>query len=481
MSPHRELLPSTERRTKIVCTLGPATRTPEKIDELIRAGMNVVRINCSHGTQDEHAETIRAVREVAKRYDVYIPILLDLAGPKMRIGEIAGGEVTLRPGDSFVLTTDAVVGDYDRVSINYPSLVADVTPGDRILMGDGEIELEVESSDGHEARCRVVVGGQLKSHKGVNAPGVKLREHVPTEKDRDDIRFGVEQGVDWFALSFVRSAEEIRTMKRLLDELGADTPVVAKIEKREALDHLDEVLEATDAVMIARGDLGLELPIQDVPLVQKDVLRAARAASKPVIIATQMLESMIVNPRPTRAEATDVANAVMDGTDAVMLSAETASGAWPVEAVRTMAEIALASEARVDYAERFHRARLMKGRSIPRAIAHAACYTAIETGARVIVCCTRSGQTARFVSNHRPPAKIAVVSPHAETLNRTMLYWNTHPIRIPLEPNTDAMIRAARRAVLDAGLARAGDRIVIVAGVPVDVPGTTNMIKADTL
>ncbi len=481
MSPHRSLLPSTERRTKIVCTLGPASRTPETIDALVRAGMNVVRINCSHGDHAEHAATIAAVREVARRYDVYIPVLLDLAGPKMRIGTIEGGEVTLRPGDAFTLTADDVVGNGERVAINYPGLLADVRPGDRILMGDGEIELEVASSDGRSARCRVVVGGQLKSNKGINAPGVKLRERVPTEKDREDIRFGVDQGVDWFALSFVRGADEIRAMRELLDSLGSDTPVVAKIEKREALDRLDEVLEAADAVMIARGDLGLELPIPEVPLVQKDVLRAARAAGRPVIIATQMLESMVVNPRPTRAEATDVANAVMDGTDAVMLSAETAAGAWPVEAVRTMASLALASEARVDYADRFHRASLETGRTIPRAIAHAACYTAIETGSRVIVCCTRSGQTARFVSMHRPPAKIAVVSPHEETLNRTMLYWNTHPIRIPLEPHTDAMIRAARRAVLEAGLAARGERVVIVAGVPVDVPGTTNMIKVDVL
>jgi len=443
--------------------------------------MNVARINCSHGNHETHEQTIATVRTAARYYGVHIPVLLDLTGPKMRIGEFPGGSVTLRAGEEFRICADPVQGDEHRVSTNYPPLVHDVSPGDRILMGDGEIELRVVRRAGNEAECEVVIGGQLKSHKGINAPGVKLSESVPTKKDIADVEFGVEHGVDWFALSFVRTADEVKRLRWLLDERDADTPIVVKVEKREALDNIDAILDASDALMVARGDLGLELPIQDVPLVQKDLIARAIAAARPVITATQMLESMIVNPRPTRAEAADVANAVMDGTDAVMLSAETAAGKYPVESVHTMAEIALASENHMDYAARFHRARLQTDKTIPRAIAHAACYTAIETGAKVIICCTRSGKTALYVSNHRPPAKIAVVSPHTETLNRTMLYWNTHPIAIPLEKQTDAMIREAKNAVLEANIANKGDHVVIVAGVPVDVPGTTNMVKADVL
>jgi pyruvate kinase len=399
----------------------------------------------------------------------------------MRIGEVAGGSVILTPGDEFTLTTDDIEGDATGVSVDYPALVSDAGDGDRILMGDGEIELRVEEAGESSLRCRVVSGGELRSKQGINAPGAKLRETVPTKKDIADVAFGLAQGVDWFAISFVRTADEVSALRALIARSGADTPVVTKIEKREALDNLDDILAVSDAVMVARGDLGLELPIEDVPLVQKDLVAAALEAGTPVIIATQMLESMIENPRPTRAEAADISNAVFDGTDAVMLSGETAVGRHPVRAVRTMARIAEATEKRVDYAARFSTLALHRDEPIAEAIAHAACYTAIETGARVIICCTRSGQTARYVSNYRPSAKIAVVSPYDDTLHRTMLYWNTHPIRIDLLDDTDAMIEMAKRSVLDAGIAAPGDRVVVVAGVPVNVPGTTNMIKADTL
>jgi pyruvate kinase len=387
----------------------------------------------------------------------------------------------LRAGDEFTLTTRAVPGDWREVSINYPALVADIGAGDRILMGDGEIELRVASKTATDVKCEVVVGGELRSNKGVNAPGVKLRESVPTAKDLVSIEFGIKAGVDYFALSFVRSVDEVARLRWLLREKGADIPIIAKIEKKEALDDLGGILDASDAVMIARGDLGLELPIEQVPLIQKDVIHRALLASKPVITATQMLESMIQNPRPTRAEAADIANAVFDGTDAVMLSGETASGKYPVEAVRTMAEVAEASEARIDYAGRFSAVAAHPGRSIPEAVAHAACFTAIEIGARVILCCTRSGQTALYVSNHRSPTRIAVISPHEPTLKRAMLYWNAESVRIGPSVDTDSMIDAAKRAVVEAGLAARGDRVVVVAGVPVDVPGTTNMIKADVL
>jgi pyruvate kinase len=472
-------LPSPTRRTKIVCTLGPASRSRDTIRRLVGAGMNVARVNCSHGTHDEHAETVAGVRAVAAELGVTIPVLLDLSGPKMRIGSIAGGYADLDVGGEYTLTTREIEGTADGVSIDYPELIDDLNEGDRILMGDGEIELRVVSTTDTDARCEVVVGGELRSRKGINAPGVKLRGTVPTKKDLDDAKFGLSQGVDWFALSFVRSAEEIERLRSVVAEAG--TPIVAKIEKREALDCIGDILATADGVMVARGDLGLEFPIEDVPLVQKDLIRAALGAGKPVITATQMLESMMTNPRPTRAEAADIANAVFDGTDAVMLSGETAAGRYPVEAVRTMASIAKASEGRIDYTSRFKSRIHDHELGIAEAVSHAACHTAVVTRARVIICCTRSGQTARYVSNYRPDAKIAVVSPSEETLRRAMLYWNTHPIAIELFPNTDSMIEAAKAAVLAAGIAERGDRVVVVAGVPVNVPGTTNMIKADTL
>jgi pyruvate kinase len=471
----------TDRRTKIVATLGPASGTPEMIEALIRAGMNVARINTSHGNADDHRKLIHTVRAVAERLGVYVPVLLDLSGPKMRIGTLAVGSAMLRAGDPFTLTMREVPGDWREVSITYAPLVEDVSQGDRILMGDGEIELRVVSKDKTDVNCEVVVWGELKSNKGINAPGVKLRETVPTEKDLVSIEFGIREGVDFFALSFVRSEEEVARLRLLLREKNADTAIIAKIEKKEALDNLDSIMEASDAVMIARGDLGLEMPIEQVPLIQKDLIRRSLAASKPVITATQMLESMIQNPRPTRAEAADIANAVFDGTDAVMLSGETASGKYPVEAVRTMSEVAEASESRVDYAGRFSAVAANPGRSIPEAVAHAACFMAIEIGAELILCCTRSGQTALYVSNHRSPTRIAVISPHEPTLKRSMLYWSTASVKINASGDTDSMIDAAKRAVVEAGIANRGDRVVVVAGVPVDVPGTTNMIKADVL
>jgi len=471
----------TGRRTKIVCTLGPASDSPAMIESLIEAGMNVARINMSHGNPESHAHLIDNVREVAKRLGVYLPVLLDLSGPKMRIGALAAGKATLHAGDSFTLTTRAVAGDWKEVTINYQPLVTDVKKGDRILMGDGEIELRVVSKTATDVVCEVVNGGELKSNKGLNAPGVRLSETVPTERDLKSIAFGIDHGADYFALSFVRTAAEVERLREILRGKGSDIPIITKIEKKEALENLPGILDASDAVMIARGDLGLELPIQQVPLVQKDVIRAALAAAKPVITATQMLESMIVNPRPTRAEAADIANAVFDGTDAVMLSGETASGKYPVESVRTMAEVAQASEARIDYAGQFAEQPPEPGTSIPEAVAHSACAVAIEIGAKLILCCTRSGQTALFVSNHRAPTPIAVISPHEPTLKRTMLYWSTISVRVSKGGDTDTMIGKAKEAVVAAGVAKRGDRVVVVAGVPVDVPGTTNMIKADVL
>jgi pyruvate kinase len=443
--------------------------------------MGVVRINMSHGTREEHAGTIQRVRSAATKLGLHVPILMDLTGPKMRIGAFTEGSVQLAAGDPFTLTSRDVPGDQSIVSINYPPLVADITLGDRILMGDGEIELSAKSKTGSDILCEVVIGGELRSHKGINAPGVKLAEEVPTQKDIDDALFGIEQNVDWFALSFVRFAREVDRLRDFLIDHGSEIPVVVKIEKREALENLDEILEVTNAVMIARGDLGLELPIAEVPLIQKDVIRSAVKKGRPVITATQMLESMIEHPRPTRAEAADVANAVFDGTDAVMLSGETAMGRYPVEAVRTMARVVAASEARIDYRSRLSGVALQEHGPIADAIAHAACQTAIEMDARAIVCCTRSGQTARLVSRYRPPMPIVAVSPDPKTLRRVGLYWNTVAADAPVQKDVDEMIAAAKAAVLRAGVAGEGDRVVVVAGVPIDEPGTTNVLKGDIL
>jgi pyruvate kinase len=469
------------RRTKIVCTLGPASNSPDVIGRLLDAGMDVVRVNMSHGTHREHAGVIAAVRAEAAKRSLHIPVMMDLTGPKMRIGKFPDGQITLAAGDQFTLTARDVTGGEKIVSINYPPLVADIELGDRILMGDGEIELRAGSKSGEDVVCEVVIGGVLKSNKGVNAPGVRLSEKVPTAKDLDDVRFGIDHGVDWFALSFVRYPTEVERLRDYLVDHGVDVPIVVKLEKKEALDNLDDILAVTDAVMVARGDLGLELPLSEVPLVQKDVIGKAVAAGRPVITATQMLESMAENPRPTRAEAADVANAIFDGTDAVMLSGETAAGNYPVQAVTTMAGIATASEGRIDYGEQLSLGKLHHYTDIATAIAHGACTTAVQIGAEVIVCCTRSGQTARLVSRFRPPMPIVAVSPDERTVRRVGLYWNTVAVAASFQDDVGDMVESAKAAVMRSGIAGKGARAVIVAGVPIDEPGTTNTIKADVL
>jgi pyruvate kinase len=469
------------RHTKIVCTIGPASDSPETLKALAEAGMNVARLNFSHGSHEHHASVIAHLRSVSKQSGVRIPVLQDLSGPKMRIGKLVENRIELAQGSKFVLTSRDVIGDQSKVSINYPELVEVLKPGDRILLADGELELAVISTSETEINCEVVAGGELRSNQGVNAPGVSFKKPVPTQKDIKDLLFGIEQGVDWVAQSFVRSADEIRSLRSIIKENGSDVPIIVKLEKREALDDLDRILEEVDGVMIARGDLGLELPMQEVPLVQKEIIKKANQVGKPVITATQMLESMMLNPRPTRAEVADIANAIFDGTDAVMLSGETAAGRYPVKAARTMADVAFATEQNVDYIEHFRSKPTTSGDNVEDAIAHAACHTALGIGAQAIICCTRSGQTARLVAKYRPQATIIVASPYEKTLLQAMLLWGTCPIQIAEAQNTDKMIAEAKSTVLKSGLANPGDRVVMVAGIPVGVPGTTNMIKADVL
>ncbi|MGD8413157.1 MAG: pyruvate kinase [Candidatus Latescibacterota bacterium] len=478
----KQFTPETNwRRTKIVCTLGPASGTPDVIGRLLDAGMNVARINMSHGDQDHHAAAISAVRREAKKRGIHVPIMMDLAGPKMRIGALPDGQVSLSAGEKFTLTAGENAAGDRIVSVNYAPLLDDLERGDRVLMGDGEIELRVEAKRGDDVVCDVVVGGVLKSHKGINAPGVRLREEVPTVKDLDNVRFGLDVGVDWFALSFVRFPREVERLREFLNDHDTDVPIVVKLEKKESLQNIDEILEVAGAVMVARGDLGLEIPIAEVPLVQKDIISKAVAAGRPVITATQMLESMIERPRPTRAEAADVANAIFDGTDAVMLSGETAAGNFPVQAVATMADIAVASEERIDYADLLSHRQLHHDVSVAAAIGRSACGTAVEIGARAILCCTRSGQTARMVSRFRPPMPIVAVSPNESTLRRVGLYWNTFGVPAPFQENVDDMVDAAKSAALETELVAKGDRVIVVAGVPISEPGTTNVIKVDMM
>ena len=469
------------KRTKIVCTIGPASNSPETLRSLIEAGMNVARVSFSHGTHADHAQTIARLKAVSTQLGVGVPILGDLSGPKMRIGKFRDEPIELSQNSKFTLTTRAAIGDSTVVSMNYPELIADVKPGARILLADGEIELGVISTTSTDIICEVIAGGEVRSNKGISVPGVSLQTPIPTEKDVDDLRFGIQHGVDWIAQSFVRSVADLRNLRTILQQHDSNVPIVAKLEKREALADLDGILAEADGVMVARGDLGLEMPLPEVPLIQKEIIERANLAGKPVITATQMLESMIANPRPTRAEVTDIANAIFDGTDALMLSGETAIGKYPVDAVRTMAEVAIATEATIDYVEHFKRQPITFEESVPEAMAHAACHTALEISAKAIICCTRTGQTARLVAKYRPHAKIAVVSPYEDTLRRAMLFWGTLPVSIEFAPDTDTMIVSAKRAVLASGLAQTGDRVVIIAGIPADVPGSTNMIKADIL
>ena len=470
------------KRTKIICTLGPASESPEIIKALIDAGMDIARLNFSHDTHEVFVRRIKLVRQISAELNKTVAILQDLSGPKLRIGKIEPGPVLLNPGNPFTLTARPVVGDEREVSITYRNLPRDVKSGDIIFLADGQFELKVLSVNNTDINCEVIVGGELTSNKGIHVPGVSLSAPAMTEKDMDDLKFGIQQGVDWIALSFVRNRDDVLRVRRVLKESQVDIPIIAKIERREALQNIDEILQVVDGLMVARGDLGLEIPIREISAVQKRIIKKANAVGMPVITATQMLESMIENPRPTRAEVTDIANAIFDGTDAVMLSAETAIGKYPVQAARIMDEVAGGAEDNIDYIQLFQGKQITPDyHDIADAISHAACHVALNVGARAIICCTRSGQTARMVAKYRPHAPIIVVSPSEEVLRRLILFWGVFPLKIEQAEDTDDMIAKAKLAALESGIANNGDTIVIVAGIPIDIPGTTNTIKADIL
>ncbi|MFO7655053.1 MAG: pyruvate kinase [Candidatus Krumholzibacteriia bacterium] len=467
-------------RTKIVCTIGPATWDRTTLERLVAAGMNVARLNFSHGTHDEHAEVIRSVREIAADTGRPLAILQDLAGPKIRTGNLAAGPVVLEAGQEFVLTARDVPGDAEQVGLTYPELPQNLQVGDRLLLADGAMELRVVATSGSDVRTLVVNGGELGSFKGINLPDRSVNAPILTDKDRADLDFGLEQRVDYVALSFVRNAHDVLMVRDILKRKNREVPLVAKIEKHEALRNIDEILELVDGLMVARGDLGVEIPVERVPGVQKMLIRKANAAAKPVITATQMLRSMVDNPRPTRAEVTDVANAILDGTDAVMLSEETAVGHYPVEAVGVMVRVAADIEQQFPYEEWTQDVPRHQHPSVEEAVAHGACRLADEIRASAIVTLTRSGSTTRKVVKYRPRQRVMAVTPDETTYRRLALVWGAQPLRIAAREAFEEIERDAIATSLEAGTVAPGDKLVITAGMPFAARGTTNLIKVTT-
>ncbi|KAF0194588.1 MAG: pyk [Bacillota bacterium] len=465
------------RKTKIVCTIGPTSESIEMLRELIRAGLDVARLNFSHGTHAEHLERINSIRQVAAEEGKHIAIMLDTKGPEIRIGTFATGSTTLEPGDPFTLTTEKILGTRDRVTVTYEGLPQDVLPGDRLLLDDGLIEIKVEQVVGSEIHCRTVVGGVVSNRKGINVPGKRVNLPAISVQDEADLKFGVDHNVDFIAASFMRSAADVFAIRKMLEKFGATIPIIAKIENKEGVDNLDSILKVVDGLMVARGDMGVEFPAEEVPIIQKQMIQKCNATGKPVITATQMLDSMIRNPRPTRAEASDVANAIYDGTDAIMLSGETANGKYPLESVQLMARIAERTERALPYEEyRTHRF-VSPSPTVTNAISHATVQAAAELCAAAIVTSTQSGWTARMVSKYRPNAPIVAVTTDAQAARRLNLVWGVYPVMGEHISTTDEMMEVAVLRSLQAGYIKNGDLVVITAGIPVGVPGTTNLLK----
>lgn len=469
------------RKTKIVCTIGPASISPAVLIELIQSGMNVARINASHGTISEHGQYINTLRSESEKLKLPVAILLDLPGPKDRTGKTKKGGIKLREGAEFMLTTRDVLGDEAQVSVDLPELPRHVRLGQNIFLDDGLIKLEVISISPDSVKCRVLTGGRLYDNKGINVPGVKWETESVTTEDWQHLKSGVEQGIDFVGLSFVRRPEDVQEVREFLEKHNSSTQIIAKIERPEALENFDAILEAADGVMVARGDLGVQIPIQRVPVVQKELIRKCNHVGKPVIVATQMLESMVDSPIPTRAEATDIANAIFDGTDAIMLSEETAIGHYPVEAVKIMHLIALEAEAALPYDEMFS----IRGKDLQPltddAISYAACHIARQLGARVVIAYTASGSTARRVSKYRPRTPIVAVTPNEDIRRQLSLSWGVTTVKVREPKLIVNMFSGAAEAVCKAGIASAGDLVVVTAGVPIGEPGTTNMLKVEKI
>ena len=462
------------RRAKIVCTMGPAVEAPGKVEQLIKAGMNMARLNLSHGSYEEHQSRFDAVRNAAKTAGVPVAILVDLQGPKIRLARFAQGPHDLSRGDVFTITTDEIDGTKDRVGTTYKGLPGDCKPGDRILIDDGKVTVEVTSVTKTDVVTKVIEPGAVSNNKGINLPGVAVSVPALSEKDIEDLRWGLKAGADFIALSFVRSAEDIKDVHRIMDEEGIRVPVIAKIEKPQAVANLEGIVAAFDGIMVARGDLGVELPIEDVPLVQKHCIELARDAAKPVIVATQMLDSMITNSRPTRAEATDCANAVLDGADALMLSGETSVGEFAIEAVETMARI-------IQKTEEGGLERIRPIINSPRTKGGAITKAATEVGAIVeakyLVAFTQSGDSARRMSRLRSPIPILALTPEVGTYNRLALTWGVEPMITEMVKHTDDMVKLVDTVLIESGRVKKGENVMIVAGSPPGIPGSTNAMR----
>ena len=464
------------RKTKIICTIGPASQSKERLRELMLAGMNVCRFNFSHGDHAEQKGKLENVIAVREELGLPIATLLDTKGPEIRLQDFEGGKVELVAGQEFILTTEEIMGTATKASVTYKNLKNDVAVGGSILIDDGLIELKVEALRGEEIICRVMNGGFVSNHKGLNVPGAVLSMPFISEKDRADIIFGIENNFEFLAASFTRTKEDILQVREILDQYGSDMKIIAKIENMQGIENLEEILEVADGIMVARGDMGVEIPMEEVPVLQKKMIKMANAKGKHVITATQMLESMIKNPRPTRAEATDIANAIYDGTTAIMLSGESAAGKYPVEAVKTMARIAETAERDIDYRNRMKRFDYGEKEDITTAIAYATCSAAMDLNAAAIITVTMSGFTARAISRFKPECPIVGCATSDRVCRSLNLLWGVTPLYIKQEKSTDELFADAVETVKQAGYVKPGDVVVITAGVPLGIAGTTNMI-----
>lgn len=465
------------RKTKIICTIGPASESEERLRELMLAGMNVARFNFSHGSHEEHKAKFDRVIKVSSELKLPVATLLDTKGPEIRLKDIEGGKTELVSGQKFILTTEEILGNNEKVTITYKGLKDDINVGTTILIDDGLIEMVVDEINETDIICSVVNGGPISNHKGVNIPGAALSMPYISDVDRSDIMFGCDMDFDFLAASFVRCKEDILEVRKIIEEHGSHMKIIAKIENMQGIRNLDEILEAADGIMVARGDMGVEIPMEEVPIVQKQMIKKAEALGKHVITATQMLESMIKNPRPTRAEATDIANAIYDGTTAIMLSGESAAGLYPVEAVKTMAKIAERTEQDIDYNSRLRRRKDIDNIDTTTAISHATCTTAMDLKAAAIVTVTISGFTAGMIARYKPSCPIIACSVSPRTCRQLNLAWGVTPIWIARESTAEDLFDEAVHAAEKEGYIKKGDKVVLTAGVPLGVSGRTNMIR----
>ncbi len=464
-------------RTKIVCTLGPGTNSKEMVERLIRSGMNVARLNLSHGTFNEHVRLFRMVRDAGKRLNTNVAIIMDLPGPKYRTGKMKDGSAILKKGSEVILTSRDVAGDSQIIPLNFPNLFKDVKPSTTILVDDGAIQLRVKNIRGKDVIAKVIVGGTLTPGRGVVAPGMHISEPFLTSILRENVEFAIQQKPEYIALSFVTGPEEVEQVRDILKQKDSDIALITKIERAEAVRSFDKILEVSDGIMVARGDLGVEIPLKNVPLVQKEIIRRCNMAGKTVITATQMLESMVNSPRPTRAEVSDVANAILDGTDAIMLSAETSIGKYPLQSVKMMFEIAEETEQNLPYELLLNQRGGWLEHHTDELIGYNACNTAHWLKAAAIVAFTHSGSTARRVSKYRPRTPVIAITPNQEVAKRLVLYWGVHAFQIPNPLSVDDLFDIGTNLVLDLGIAKPGDSIVITGGVPVGIAGSTNLLK----